>query len=358
MTGMTAKTHSQLLHVLNISFVIAFVFGFAWLSLDQVRKFLSGKTSVTTAFKEVDAYELPTIIFCPESPYLNFTESYGFDENDFKVRAKRPQVTFLGEMTWGVTLVNITNNTFPLYSVYNGECLVFELPRKMKHRKFLSFIVTGSYDIYLSKRKEEVLVIEQTFTPISTGFVSIESKKGTHYMIELMEKRYKYRESCINFDEDTHRIDCLLDQLAEKVKKDPNIDCIPIHYYSYMKDRLELPLCNKTQKFLGHNMLHTSGAFLADPVLSEVCPFSCEKTLLSQRAVKAYYDNPFKAQLGEDSYYIFFIFPMSVVEYHEEYLVFDAPGIIASVGGGLGLFLGFSCLSSAKYLTDFISRKM
>ena len=34
----------------------------------------------------------------------------------------------------------------------------------------------------------------------------------------------------------------------------------------------------------------------------------------------------------------------------EQYLIYDGPAIISAVGGGLGLFLGFSCFSVAKTL--------
>ena len=42
----------------------------------------------------------------------------------------------------------------------------------------------------------------------------------------------------------------------------------------------------------------------------------------------------------------------------EEYLIYDSVGMIGSVGGSLGLFLGFSFLGLLSDLIDFIQRKL
>ena len=38
----------------------------------------------------------------------------------------------------------------------------------------------------------------------------------------------------------------------------------------------------------------------------------------------------------------FWIFPSTVIEVHSEYLIYDMTGLIGSIGGSLGLFVGFS----------------
>ena len=42
----------------------------------------------------------------------------------------------------------------------------------------------------------------------------------------------------------------------------------------------------------------------------------------------------------------------------EEYLIYDSVGMIGSVGGSLGLFLGFSFLGLLSDLIDFVQRKL
>ena len=356
-----AGKQEKLLQILHKTLIIVLIFCFAWLSFDQVGKFLSGKTSVSTAFKPVEEYHIPTIIFCPERPILKVNTgvygAYGYDQHEFEAYTMRPNVTFIGQTTWDTDYVNMPNRSFPLYTVFNGECLAFEFPTKLKHRKYLSFKLSGSYDIFLSKKKEEFRLVEQTFTPTSVGVSNLNSRKMTHYTIELVETQFRHRGHCLYLPEDTFESDCVLDQLAQMVLMDQNTDCVPIHYYSYLKDRVNLPVCNRTD--FGHGMLNVSGEFLADPKLSEVCPQHCEKSTFSFRRFRTYYYYYPHENDSEDRIYdLFFTYPIAVVESHEEYLILDAPGIIASVGGGLGLFLGFSCLSSVKFAIEHISSKL
>ncbi len=64
-------------------------------------------------------------------------------------------------------------------------------------------------------------------------------------------------------------------------------------------------------------------------------------------------DNP-GACAGSFDSDIYITYPLNRVAMYQEYLVYDDTAIVASVGGGLGLFLGFSCLSSARSLVDFL----
>ena len=44
--------------------------------------------------------------------------------------------------------------------------------------------------------------------------------------------------------------------------------------------------------------------------------------------------------------------------FHKEYLVYDDIGMIGSIGGSLGLFIGFSLFDSLTMIMDFILRKL
>ena len=39
---------------------------------------------------------------------------------------------------------------------------------------------------------------------------------------------------------------------------------------------------------------------------------------------------------------IFWIFPSTIITEYSEYLIYDMSGLIGSIGGSLGLFVGFS----------------
>ena len=54
---------------------------------------------------------------------------------------------------------------------------------------------------------------------------------------------------------------------------------------------------------------------------------------------------------------IFYSFNTPTIMVIEEYLLYDFAGILGSVGGSLGLFLGFSFLGLFSELIDFLQTK-
>ena len=51
---------------------------------------------------------------------------------------------------------------------------------------------------------------------------------------------------------------------------------------------------------------------------------------------------------------IFFWFASNETQIHQEYQIFDTNGLIGSIGGSLGLFIGFSFHGALKSILDFI----
>ncbi len=49
-----------------------------------------------------------------------------------------------------------------------------------------------------------------------------------------------------------------------------------------------------------------------------------------------------------DGFEIFVFFPSGIVVENEQYYLYDLASVVSAVGGGLGLFLGFSCLALAS----------
>jgi hypothetical protein len=66
--------------------------------------------------------------------------------------------------------------------------------------------------------------------------------------------------------------------------------------------------------------------------------------------------NPHTAEFLDNYYSLFVSFSSMDVEKQVESLIYDAGNFFAAVGGNLGLFLGFSCLSIIFATIDFIVR--
>ena len=73
------------------------------------------------------------------------------------------------------------------------------------------------------------------------------------------------------------------------------------------------------------------------------CPRSCSET---RYEIQSYEDTITYQGLNTSTLYFFY--QTTAYEVQEEYLLYDFNSIIASVGGSLGLFLGFSCFQIAR----------
>ena len=49
---------------------------------------------------------------------------------------------------------------------------------------------------------------------------------------------------------------------------------------------------------------------------------------------------------------------LPVIVYYKEYLIYDGIGMFGSIGGSLGLFLGFSLFDTLCMIVDFILNKI
>ena len=61
---------------------------------------------------------------------------------------------------------------------------------------------------------------------------------------------------------------------------------------------------------------------------------------------------------NSDGYVVFLHFPNMMVIDHEQYVIYDFVSIVSAVGGGLGLFLGFSCFSIASRLSKVMKTRL
>ena len=52
------------------------------------------------------------------------------------------------------------------------------------------------------------------------------------------------------------------------------------------------------------------------------------------------------------------LFTRPDILYYKEYLIYDDTGMFGSIGGSLGLFLGFSLFDTLCMIVDFILRKV
>ena len=50
----------------------------------------------------------------------------------------------------------------------------------------------------------------------------------------------------------------------------------------------------------------------------------------------------------------YWMFPSTIIKVHNEYLIYDMTGLIGSIGGSLGLFVGFSFRDFFSYFIGLV----
>ena len=118
------------------------------------------------------------------------------------------------------------------------------------------------------------------------------------------------------------------------------LPCMPIRYKTIMKlsGVQPMPICQDSKKEMWNNLSRTWDKNL------DTCPNSC---------TQFQYQGKMKSLVGyvNDSKLVWmdFLFLSGYLQVHQEYLVYEIDDIIGSIGGTLGLFIGFSFLELVKH---------
>ena len=89
--------------------------------------------------------------------------------------------------------------------------------------------------------------------------------------------------------------------------------------------------------------------------LKSTCQKQCKnkgsKLVINKR------EKPYQDQLGSMQMIIVQLKTLPEIVYNKEYLIYDDTGMFGSIGGSLGLFLGFSLFDTLCMVVDFVLRK-
>ena len=124
-----------------------------------------------------------------------------------------------------------------------------------------------------------------------------------------------------------------------------SLPCLPIRYKTIMKfgGVQPKPICQDSKKEIWKNLTKNWNTFLTS------CPNSCKQYEYQgkMKSLDGYYNN--SKATGLDYLYL-----SGYIEVHKEYLVYELDDVIGSIGGTLGLFIGFSFLGLLKYFFETI----
>ena len=146
---------------------------------------------------------------------------------------------------------------------------------------------------------------------------------------------------------------CWAKQIAETKEFNCSKRCVPVVYSSIMENiEHDIPKCFTNSE--EYCMLGVEG-YKITQTLKSSCLKQCQSksSRLDIRKVKA---KPIYKQ-GEIQMDIFFsVLPQKIT--YKEYLIYDGVGMFGSIGGSLGLFVGFSIFDSLFPIFEFLLKKL
>ena len=128
-----------------------------------------------------------------------------------------------------------------------------------------------------------------------------------------------------------------------------SLPCLPIRYKTIMKlsGIQPIPICHDSKKEIWNHLEKKWNNFLT------TCPNSC---------TQFEYQGKMKSLVGyvNDTKRIWmdYLFLSGYVEVHQEYLLYEIDDVIGSIGGTLGLFIGFSFLGILKNVIETIKNQL
>ena len=214
--------------------------------------------------------------------------------------------------------------------------------------------------------------IELTFTSKSNSYGIVLSNwvEGEEYAVTIPIDKNKPKEAIINLKPIEYKLyqptskcntensfyQCLGNQLLKNEHyKNCSHFCIPIIYQSLVdlvsKNDVDSSqqICNSAKENFCIAIKMWQNIF---PESTQNCHKACQTF---QYAGKVKFVPMIDSELvGTDWTYTFSSNDMTV---NEEYLIYDFVGAIGSIGGSLGLFMGFSCLDLGFHFIDLLFRK-
>jgi len=347
--------------------VFAFCLLFIWHVRDGVQKYVSGKTVVTTVDKLDPNLTLPTIVVCCKEGFkgdkmkeLKLPMDFWLLSNDFGInltdsRGNRPQYS---QYTFQELDDLFKETTYGQEEIIKDATFYDSLrPHKLKVNEVSSSVLGRCYSIIneFPLTTEGKLTVLKLNDPSERGLTII--VQPDNYEALMISGDYvlspytqfdlhagdKVKVAVVKSVEYTDGQDCSRDLpecVLEATQRRVNCSLPQIKPFGAGK-----PLCKGDLQY--KNLPYVIGHVVSDKAL---CPEACMKESFSveERVVK---------RPHYDKIDLLMFFNQFKVKSIKKTKLFDLNAIIASVGGSLGLFLGFSCLGAVFSFVDWLFKK-
>ena len=185
---------------------------------------------------------------------------------------------------------------------------------------------------------------------IENGVMEQEFVSNDRYMaIEYMEESTEFVKDC----NETSFFKCWAEQIAKSKDFNCSKKCVPVVFRSIMENiDHDVPEClDNSEEYCMIGL----GGYKKFQMLKSTCLKQCHKraSRLEISEIKA---KPLYTQ-GQVQLDIYFTVAPEKIR-NKEYLIYDGLGMFGSIGGSLGLFVGFSILDSLFPIFEFLLKKL
>ena len=312
-----------------------------------LEKFISGKTSFAESEERIK--ELPTITLCFSNPdSTKTTYEYGLD---FKLK----YLIKIRDIVTSNYLIEGTNMTILENTVGFNKFISEPLGNCYKFSHIYINVMDYQYSNFILYFNESVILPDTTklnlfFTTEKNVFgltvgsyrngrvAKIEINKGVHGIVDVQTEKLIYLPGISNCSHESF-YECFCRTYEANVS---SIKCFPGTLPSY------LPICKSLNEYMEQfwsiwNKVTKNGHC---PKLCETIQYFAE-TVTSTKVSLSYPNASFGFGLS-------FGASRGLASVHEEYLIYDTTSMIGSVGGTLGMCIGFSFTGVTSILTKFL----
>ena len=323
--------------------------GCIWIVFEQVRKYIEKVTFVATSYTE-DLKHTLDLVFCTAEGFKDGPSLavYKVSRDEYIQRAMPNNVELLPKYFSGpfeYTPNNPENiKILDITTRYNGLCRVFQMKNEMSPKSYYIFRMP-KYEKYLltiTAPNEYIFQMEQQWPNTIRDTIEINSDSVIEFEKHTYNILSKSESPCNNNENMTNFIHCFRDELWQHFQK---YRCL-----SHMFQDLVLPLHQSKSRICldgeEDEMEHQYKIYASLAMKFSKGNFSGSRCMIP--CTLDFY-NPYisrskqteKTDLDLNEIYVSSAGSMS--ERTKEMYLYDATAIVASVGGGIGIFLGFSC---------------
>ena len=329
--------------------LLACLGGCVWITYNQVEKYLAKTSFVGTSYQPRNV-SFPDLMFCHGQPFKrnkNILDIENLSLETYKsVSEPMPEVTF------DLILRNNLNATMPKnYKVlsqatkFNGNCKIFQVDLFVEEKVYYTFTYPEGQELILLilPRDEYIYAIGHNWQGLPPDILSIEGDK----QIEMEVNEFTYlpkvvpnRKPCDVQVTENEFMDCLRTELGHFLEQH-DFDCMPHFFRNFL--RSSKPDCEEGS-VLSKLLYRFHSKLLVNYAKHQVdvnCNHPCTSSWFDLVSLDLMYiDN---TDNFTDRNRVLFSLSTSLVSVATESYLYDFTAIVSSIGGGVGIFLGFSC---------------